>query len=72
MNTDRPDPVDPADPPMQGEGNRTAARRYDEAQQAFVKSGKVPQAAEDAKPADAKEAEELLQAEREAAQKARG
>lgn len=33
----------------QGEGNREAAKRYNEAQQAFVKEGKVEEQAEKAK-----------------------
>ena len=32
----------------EGEGNRTAAREYNEAQQRFVKSGKVNEAAQEA------------------------
>lgn len=35
----------------EGEGNRTAARAYDQAQRAFVESGKVEPAAADAKKA---------------------
>jgi hypothetical protein len=57
-------PVD-NDPPMQGEGNYTAARRYDKAQREFVESGQVPEAARDAAPDSAAEAEELQRAERE-------
>lgn len=34
----------------QGEGNRDAAKHYNEATEKFVKSGKVDQAARDAKP----------------------
>ena len=41
----------------EGEGNRTAARRYNQDQQEFVQSGKVKQAAEDAKGQDPAEAE---------------
>lgn len=66
----KPDPID-QDPSMQGEGNRTAARRYDQAQQDFVKSGRVEQAAEDARPKDAQEAEALKDAEAEGLRKAR-
>jgi len=40
----------------QGEGNREAARRYNEDQQRFVESGKVEKAAEDAKGQDPAEA----------------
>lgn len=45
----------------QGEGNREAAREYNEATQEFVESGKVDEAAERAKdqnPDEAREAEE--------------
>jgi hypothetical protein len=47
----------PAGDKNQGEGDREAARRYNEDQQAFVQSGKVKQAAEDAKGQDPAEAE---------------
>jgi len=52
---------DPAKTPSQGknqgEGDREAARRYNEDQREFVKSGKVGAAAEQAKGQDASEAE---------------
>ena len=48
----------------QGEGNRTAAREFNRAQEQFAKSGKVEQAARSAERAlDTKEAKELKQAE---------
>jgi len=48
----------------QGEGNRTAAREFNKAQQDFAKSGKVEQAARSAERAlDTKEAKEMKQAE---------
>jgi hypothetical protein len=48
----------------QGEGNRAAANQYNESQKAFVKSGKVAAAAEDAKAAiEGSEAAELKEAE---------
>ena len=34
--------------PNEGEGNRTAARKYNDAQQQFIKSGKVDQKAHEA------------------------
>jgi len=49
----------------QGEGNRDAARRYNEDQQRFVQSGKAEAAARDAAPASEKEAASLARAERE-------
>ncbi len=50
---------------VQGEGNYEAAREYDDAQRAFVESGKVEQAARDAAPKSAEEERKLLDAERE-------
>jgi hypothetical protein len=50
---------------VQGEGNYTAAREYNEATRTFVESGKVEDAAENAAPADAAQAEELRKAEAE-------
>ena len=48
----------------QGEGNREAARHYNEAQQEFAESGKVEKAAQEAKKAlDGPEAAKLKQAE---------
>ena len=48
---------------MQGEGNYTAAKEYDDATSNFVKSGKVDKAARDAKPKNAQEEREMLEAE---------
>lgn len=48
---------------MQGEGNYTAAKEYDDATTNFVKSGKVPRAAKAAKPKNAQEEQEMLEAE---------
>jgi hypothetical protein len=59
------------DPPMQGEGNYTAARRYDKAQEAFVKAGKVGKAAHKAKPKGPREAQELAEAEKAGRDKAK-
>ena len=50
-------------PDNQGEGNRDAARRFDAAEQAFVKSGKVDSAAQAARPANPQEAAEMEKAE---------
>ncbi|WP_442755826.1 hypothetical protein ACNHKD_03990 [Methylocystis sp. JAN1] len=53
-------------PRNEGEGNRTAAKHYNEAQRKFVESGKVEPAAKDAERAlETKEAEELKRAEEE-------
>ncbi len=56
----------------QGEGNRDAARRYDKAQQEFVKSGKVEQAADKAAPSSDEVARELERAEQEGKSHAKG
>ena len=48
---------------VQGEGDYEAGRRYDKASRDFAESGKVEQAARDAAPHDAREAEELKRAE---------
>lgn len=51
-------------PKNEGEGNKTAAREYNKAQQRFVKAGQVEQAARDAERAlDGAEGQELLDAE---------
>jgi hypothetical protein len=48
---------------MQGEGNKEAAKNYNDAQQKFVKSGRVAEAAENAEPKSKQEADELARAE---------
>lgn len=48
---------------VQGEGDYEAGRRYDKAAKEFAESGRVEQAAQEAAPHDAKEAEELKKAE---------
>lgn len=56
----------PSDPELQneGEGSRTAARRYDEAVEKTVKSGRVEELAKKAEEAlEGPEAEELREAE---------
>ena len=50
---------------VQGEGNYEAAKRYDDAQREFVKSGRVEQAARDAAPRSPQEAESMKRAEQE-------
>lgn len=54
-----------------GEGNYKAAREFDAAETAFVKSGRVEQAARDAAPKTPAEAAELEKAEAEARSRAR-
>ncbi len=57
----------------EGEGNRTAARAYNEATEKFAKSGRVQEQAELAKKAvDSEEKAELDEAERVGKSKARG
>jgi hypothetical protein len=57
--------------PNEGEGNRTAARRYNRATEEYGRSGHVDEAARAAKKAlDGPEREELERAEREARAKA--
>jgi hypothetical protein len=57
----------------EGEGNKTAARTYNEQQKRFAESGKVADAAEDARKAvDGPEGEELRRAEKEAQSHAHG
>jgi hypothetical protein len=57
---------------VQGEGDYEAARRYDKAAREFAESGKVEEAARDAKPTSPEEADELRQAEREGKAHAKG
>jgi hypothetical protein len=57
----------------EGEGNKTAARRYNEATTDFAKSGQVEPAAQQAKKAtEGKEGAELRKAETEGRDKAKG
>ena len=50
--------------PNEGEGNRTAAREYNQAQQDFARSGKVQEKAKEARKAvEGVEADELSDAE---------
>jgi len=65
-------PQDPKKPDIQGEGNYDATRRYDKAATDFVKSGKVEQAARDARPKNEAEAESMKKAEQEGKSHAKG
>ena len=49
--------------PMQGEGNYTAGRDYDKAQQESVKSGQVDEAARKAAPRSPDERDDMQQSE---------
>jgi hypothetical protein len=48
---------------VHGEGNYRAAKEFDDAQKAFVQSGRVEEAARGAAPKSKAEAEELIRAE---------
>jgi hypothetical protein len=48
---------------MQGEGNHEAARNFNEAERKFVESGRVADAAKNAKPRSTEESIELARAE---------
>lgn len=65
-------PQDPKSPDIQGEGNYDATRRYDKAATDFVQSGKVDQAARDARPKSEAEAEAMKKAEQEGKSHAKG
>lgn len=65
-------PTDKDNPAMQGEGNHVAGRRYDKAQQEFVQSGRVDEAARKAPPQNTREAEEMESAEQEGRSHAKG
>jgi hypothetical protein len=56
---------------VQGEGNYKAAKEFDAAEAAFVKSGRVDKAARDAAPKSAAEEAELVRAEQLARERAR-
>jgi len=71
MKTKPQQPSVDNDPPMQGEGNYAAGRRYDQAQREFVQSGQVDDAARKSAPKDAQEAQELTEAEKAGREKAK-
>jgi hypothetical protein len=57
---------------VEGEGSYTASKDYNERTKKFVDSGKVDEAANDAKPKSAQEAHEMQKAERLGKQRAKG
>jgi hypothetical protein len=57
---------------VQGEGDYESAKKYDDAQAAFVKSGRVEQGAKDAEPKNQAEADEMLKAEEEGKSRSKG
>jgi hypothetical protein len=56
---------------VEGEGSYSGTKDYNKRTEKFVKSGKVEQAAEDAKPDSEQEADEMQKAERIGKQKAK-
>ena len=63
-NAQRPERDRQVDQRNEGEGNKTAARQYNEAQRRFVKSGRVEEKAREAEDAvDSAQRQELEQAE---------
>ena len=57
---------------VQGEGDYEAARRYDRDQREFVQSGRVDEAARDARPQSPAEADEMARAEDEGRSHSKG
>ena len=55
-----------------GEGNYQAAKEYDKGVRSFVRSGKIDDAAERAKPRDREEAREMAEAEQQGRNRSRG
>ena len=56
---------------VEGEGSYTGSKDYNERTRKFVDSGKVEQAARDAKPESEKQAHEMQKAEREGKERAK-
>jgi len=56
---------------VEGEGSYSATKDYNQRTKKFIDSGKVDQAAEDAKPESEQEAQEMREAERIGKQKAK-
>jgi hypothetical protein len=57
---------------VEGEGSYTGSKDYNERTKSFVESGKVEQAANDAKPKSEQEAHEMQKAERIGKQRGKG
>jgi hypothetical protein len=71
MADDRNKSQDPKKGENQGEGDKRAARHFNEKSEEFVKQTDVEQKAKEAKPKDDKEEQELSKAEAKAAQRAK-
>jgi hypothetical protein len=67
-----PPPRTTPTPDNQGEGNRDAARRYNDDQKRFVESGAVADSARHARPETDQQAQEMLDAEEQGRRKAKG
>jgi hypothetical protein len=63
---------DPTPGGVQGEGDYEAARRYDSDQREFVRSGRVEEAARDARPTNSREESDMRQAEEEGRSHSKG
>ena len=57
---------------VQGEGDYESAKKFDDGEAAFVKSGRVDQAARDAEPTSQAEADEMNKAEEVGKSRSRG
>lgn len=57
---------------VQGEGDYASAKKFDDDEAAFVKSGRVDQAARDAEPKSQAEADEMKKAEEAGKSRSRG
>jgi hypothetical protein len=66
-----PKPAAPSKDGVQGEGNYTAAREFNEAERKFVASGKVSAAARAAAPTTEAERQAMLAAEKEGKRRAK-
>ena len=69
--TTEPKPAVPSKDGVQGEGNYTAAREFNEAERKFVASGKVSAAARAAAPTTDAERQAMLAAEKEGKRRAK-
>jgi hypothetical protein len=57
---------------VQGEGDYKSAKKFDDQEAAFVKSGRVDQAARDAEPKSQREADEMSKAEEAGKRRSKG
>jgi hypothetical protein len=57
---------------VQGEGDYESAKKFDDQEAAFARSGRVDQAARDAEPKSQREADEMKKAEEEGKRRSKG